>query len=126
MADARSRGRSCLVGALVASLTLVAFSLIPAKASAVNWVYCIDSNLPGYGHCDGPRHTLVSNRVSDGGYGPHTVCAGALDGYTGAFTGSYTCGTSLAIQYYCACYLYYPRAHNGESFATYVSGTEYY
>lgn len=82
--------------------------------------YCWGYYTAGYG-CLGPRHTLIANYVTDGAAGNPRSCAGQHNS-AGNWTGSYACGYGGAIKNYCQCALYYPKAHNGDSYTFYMGG----
>jgi hypothetical protein len=76
----------------VAAATAAAATLGASPAQAGIEVYC-DVWQGGYASCVGPRHSMNHNVVRSGvDGGTSRVCAGARDGYTYAFVGSFLCG----------------------------------
>lgn len=110
---------------LASALALMATMLAVSSAQAGIEVYYnyYQSNFDSY---VGARHTLNQNIARSGTDGPGgRTCAGARDGYTYAFYGSFLCGDGYRCHPY-AGGLLYPVLHNGEDFQIWNRGTMYY
>lgn len=113
-------GRNRMRALLLAGVCAMAVMAVGASSASAQY-YCWGTFSAGSG-CLGPRHTLIANYVADpaGGASPR-VCAGQHNS-SGNWTGSYACGYGGAIKNYCQCNLYYPKAHNGDSYSFYMGG----
>lgn len=112
--------------ALLAAVSALGFAS-SAHAGVLN--YCGVPPNPRYyspnESCVGPRHSLNSNDVRTYFGGTDRVCAGARDGNTYAFYGSFLCGSGSRCHPY-AGGLLYGVAHNGTGYFLALFGTEYY